>query len=109
MILELQNQIPMDTPYGQAMAMFVIDQGNEQDLQWVTVITAGEHANEIWTWRNREVRMRANVTMGRPAIAAEDFIPVKGLRHSEEFTPGPFFARAPVPSEAKDWVGSKGK
>jgi hypothetical protein len=64
-ILQLNPSIPMDTPHGPAVALFLIECGDESDLQWVTVIDSGEHMNEIWTWRNQDVRMRKNITMGR--------------------------------------------
>lgn len=64
-MLQLNPTIPLYTPYGPAVAWFVIESGDEHDLQWVCVIDSGEHMNEIWTFRNREVRAVPNRTMGR--------------------------------------------
>lgn len=64
-MMQLSPTIPLQTPFGPAVAWFVIESGDERDLQWVTVIDSGEHMNEIWVWRNREVRAVKNVTMGR--------------------------------------------
>lgn len=67
-MLQLNPPIPMDTPKGAARAFLVIDPGTEHDLQWVTFIDA---TGECWTWRNKDVRLRPNQTMGtRPPQAA---------------------------------------
>lgn len=65
MILQLSPTIPMETPHGPSIAMFMIEAGDEHDVQWVCAVQCGTHVNEIWTWRNRDVRLRANITMGR--------------------------------------------
>ncbi|MBB3453910.1 hypothetical protein FHT86_002166 [Rhizobium sp. BK313] len=62
MILRLLPSIPLDTPKGPALAHFLIDNGEEQDLQWVCAIDA---TGECWTWRNPEIRFQKNITMGR--------------------------------------------
>lgn len=63
-MLQLNPTIPLETPKGSGVAHFVIDMGDEHDLQWVCVIDA---TREVWTFRNREVLFARNVTMGRTA------------------------------------------
>lgn len=53
--------IPLDTPKGPAYAVFVIDNGEAADLQWVCAIRA---SRECWTFRNPEIKFAKNVTMG---------------------------------------------
>lgn len=67
MILRLDPPIPLDTPKGASMAHLVIDVGTEHNLQWVCFIDA---TGECWTFGNPVVRLRANVTMGRPKLPA---------------------------------------
>lgn len=61
MILEFTNTIWLTTPKGTALAKFLIDRGDEADIQWVCFHENGE----IWTWSNWDVRAVENVTMGR--------------------------------------------
>lgn len=65
MMLQLEPTIPLETPRGKATAIVLIEKGDEGDLQWVCVHAGGE----IWTWRNRDVRVEANVTLGRNCAA----------------------------------------
>lgn len=65
MILRLEPSIPLDTPNGPSLAIFLIEAGDEHDLQWVCAVQSGERMNEIWTWRNQDVRMRTKVTTER--------------------------------------------
>ena len=63
MILQLLSPpLPLSTPKGNALAHLVIDPGVEHDLQWVCFLDKG---GECWTFRNPDVRMRGNITMGR--------------------------------------------
>ena len=67
MILQIDPQIPLYTPDGYGIALFLIDHGMENDLMWVV----GLHGNsQIWTYRNAEVRMIENKVLGR-----DKFIP----------------------------------
>jgi len=63
MILEIHQLIWLQTPKGQGIAKFLIDNGPEADLQWVCFIHA---TREIWTFGNADVRVESNVTLGRP-------------------------------------------
>lgn len=70
MILEIHQLIWLETPKGQGIAKFLIDNGPESDLQWVCFITA---TREIWTFSNWNVRVSKNETLGRTAeISDED-------------------------------------
>lgn len=62
MILQLNPQIPVETPKGPGMAHLVIDYGVEHNLFWVVFIDA---TGECWTYTNPEIRAQKNVTLGR--------------------------------------------
>jgi hypothetical protein len=59
-IHEIKQTLWLDTPKGEARAKFLIDTGDDGDLQWVCFYANGE----IWTWLNYEVRVAKNITMG---------------------------------------------
>lgn len=61
MILELRQPLPLRTPRGKALAYFVIDMGTESHLQWVCFM---RDSGECRTFRNPDVRLEANETMG---------------------------------------------
>jgi hypothetical protein len=63
MIKQLNPTIPVETPKGSGMAHFLIDYGQEQDLQWVTFI---DETGECWVFNNPDIRIQHNITMGRP-------------------------------------------
>lgn len=60
-MLELVTPIPMSCPKGNGYAHFVHDRGMEHDLEWTIFLDNGE----IWTYRNRDVRLQKNITYGR--------------------------------------------
>jgi hypothetical protein len=62
MITQLNPPIPVDTPYGHAIAHMVIDYGIEHDLYWVCF---QNETGECWTWSNRDIRAQKNTTIGR--------------------------------------------
>lgn len=62
MIIQLNPTIPIDTPKGEGLAHFLIDEGVEHDLMWVVFITA---TAECWTFQNRDIRAQKNITLGR--------------------------------------------
>ena len=64
-MLQLSPPIPLSTPKGEGLAVMVIDYGVDFDLWWTVIISKGEHAGEIWTYANPEVRGVENVTLGR--------------------------------------------
>jgi len=62
MLTQLNPPLPLLTPKGKAWAHLVIDYGPEADLLWVCF---QDDDGACWTWRNRDVRIQANVTIGR--------------------------------------------
>lgn len=62
MLTQLNPPLPLLTPKGKAWAHLVIDYGPEADLMWVCF---QDDTGECWTWCNRDVRIQANVTLGR--------------------------------------------
>jgi hypothetical protein len=60
MILQLSPPVPLDTPKGPAQAHFLIENGDQQHLQWITFVDA---TGECWTWENPDVLLQKNVTM----------------------------------------------
>lgn len=67
MLLQLNPPLPLVTPKGIALAHLVIDYGPEADLMWVCF---QDQTGECWTWCNRDVRIQANATLGRPTAPA---------------------------------------
>ncbi len=61
MITQLNPTIPLDTPKGPAHAHLVIDYGQEHHLLWVCFLDA---SGQCWCFKNPQVRLRANPTMG---------------------------------------------
>lgn len=62
MICQLNPPLPVYTPKGPALAHLVIDYGPEHHLLWTCFLNAG---GECWTFSNMEIRLEANLTMGR--------------------------------------------
>lgn len=62
MILEIKQLIWLQTPKGQGIAKFLIDNGPESDLMWVCFI---HDTSEIWTFSNYDVKVSDNITLGR--------------------------------------------
>jgi len=62
MILQLDPPLILNTPKGKAICHLVIDYGIEHDLEWVCFI---HETGECWTYRNQDVRIIENVTIGR--------------------------------------------
>jgi len=61
-MLQLNPQIPVFTPKGKGWAFFVIDRSQEHDLEWVVFLNT---SGECWTFRNSEIRIDQNITLGR--------------------------------------------
>jgi hypothetical protein len=53
------------TPRGDAMAHFLIDQGPEHHLHWVTFVI---ETGECWTFNNTEIRLWTNLTENRDGV-----------------------------------------
>lgn len=65
MILEIEQTIWLTTPKGPGYARFLIDRGDDSDLQWVVFIDSGSAKGQIWTFSNWDVLLLDNATMGR--------------------------------------------
>jgi len=74
MMIQLNPTIPMTTPRGPGYAIMVIDYSQEHELFFVVAQDNGE----IWTWRNQDVRMQTNITMGRNQISTVDELDARG-------------------------------
>lgn len=79
MILQLTPSIPMSTPKGDGLALFIIDYGPEHHLLWTIAIN---ETGEIWTYPNPEVRAQKNVSMGR---LTHDSTLIPGYMSFEEY------------------------
>jgi hypothetical protein len=62
MMIQLNPPIPVDTPKGKGFAYFLLDYSQDHDLCWVTFM---DESRECWTFRNPEIRIQANITLGR--------------------------------------------
>jgi len=60
-ILQLDPPLYLETPRGDAIAYFLIDEGRDHDIYWVCFIEA---TRECWTFRNPEIRRDRNWTQG---------------------------------------------
>ena len=65
MIHELQKPLHMHTTRGDGIALFMIDNGWEDDLQWVVVLS---ETGEIWSVPNWDVRLMANWSYNREKV-----------------------------------------
>ncbi len=87
-MLQLNPPIPLSTPKGKGIAVMVIDYGIDHDLWWTVIISRGEHAGEIWTYANPEVRGVENITLGRPVTPASKEPASRGNGHRVEVSRG---------------------
>jgi len=63
MLTQLNPPLPVVTPKGKAWAHIVIDYGPEADLIWVCFL---DDNGQCWSYRNSEIRIQKNETIGRP-------------------------------------------
>jgi hypothetical protein len=61
MILQLNPPVPLDTPKGPGFAYVLIDYSQDHHLLWVVFL---DGSGECWTFRNPDVRLQPNLTMG---------------------------------------------
>ena len=61
-MIQLNPQIPLDTPKGKGWAFFLIDRSQEHDLEWVVFL---DESGECWTFSNRDIKIQKNYTMKR--------------------------------------------
>lgn len=62
MIIQLNPPIPVETPKGSALAMFLIDYSPEYNLMWVCFL---DENGQCWTFQNPEIRASKNITLNR--------------------------------------------
>lgn len=62
MILQLNPQIPVYTPRGEAVAIGWIDYSEDHDLFWVCALN---ESRQVWIVNNKDVRIAENPTMDR--------------------------------------------
>lgn len=60
-MIRLDPPIPLDTPKGKSWAYFLVDRSQDHDFEWVVFI---RDTGECWTYRNKDVRLETNITMG---------------------------------------------
>jgi hypothetical protein len=58
----------MMTPKGHGYANFIIDSGEEGEIYWIIFMDN----SEIWTFKNSEVRLSKNITLGRYGIEKDN-------------------------------------
>lgn len=66
-LLQLNPSIPVITPKGSGEAIVIIDYSIEHDLMFVVALDNG---GEVWTFKNSDIRLHKNATIGR--IAKEE-------------------------------------
>ena len=84
-LLQLNPPIPLKTPLGDGLAVLVTDHGSDQELSWTVIINKGDHAGEILTYANSEVRGVDNLKIDRRVIQAKS----PGLLNAPEPLIGP--------------------
>lgn len=62
MIQRISPPIALISPKGKCWAHFIIDYGLDHDLLFVCF---QDNTGECWTWRNQEIRIANNSTIGR--------------------------------------------
>jgi hypothetical protein len=61
-MLQLDPQIPVNTPKGMGQAIILLDYSEEFDLMWVVFL---DETGECWTFPNKDIRAIENYTIGR--------------------------------------------
>lgn len=74
MFTQLNPTIPLTTPQGNGQALAVIDYGSEHNLIWVVAI---DDTGEIWSYKNPDVTVQKNITMGRDFRKKDTITPEK--------------------------------
>ncbi|MFB5634986.1 MAG: hypothetical protein ACE5SV_09020 [Candidatus Nitrosomaritimum aestuariumsis] len=60
-ILELQQQVEVDTPKGRGRLFLVTEYGTEIEKLFTVILYNGQ----IWEFTNKEITATSNITMGR--------------------------------------------
>jgi len=61
-LLQLNPSIPVQTPKGHGLAIFVNELSEEHNMLWTVII---DETSEIWTFQNPQIRGSKNITFGR--------------------------------------------
>ena len=78
-IERLDPPLYLETPKGDALAYFMVWMSHDHDILWVCFI---EETRQCWTFRNPEVRLCWNYTMGLGRRPTEKF-PQRPKRHED--------------------------
>ena len=60
-IIEVQQQIEVETPRGKGRIWLVTEYGSEIEKLFTILF----HNGEIWEYKNNDIRLTSNITMGR--------------------------------------------
>ncbi len=60
-IIEVEQQIEVETPRGRGRIWLVTEYGSEIEKVFTVLL----HNGEIWEYRNNDIRLTSNITMGR--------------------------------------------
>lgn len=60
-IIEVQQQIEVETPRGRGRIWLVTEYGSEIEKLFTILL----HNGEIWEYKNNDIRLTSNTTMGR--------------------------------------------
>lgn len=61
-ILELKQQLEVDTPRGRGRVMYITEYGMEIEKLFTVII---DDSGEIWEFTNRDIRAVSNISFGR--------------------------------------------
>ncbi len=61
-ILEVKNNIEVETPRGKGRVLYITEYGMEIEKMFTVAI---DESGEIWEFTNRDIRMVSNLTFGR--------------------------------------------
>lgn len=60
-IIEVEQQIEVETPRGRGRIWLVTEYGSEIEKIFTVLL----HNGEIWEYKNNDIRLTSNITMGR--------------------------------------------
>jgi hypothetical protein len=81
-ILEVNQQLELDTPRGRGRLLYVTEYGMEIEKLFTVVLNDN---GQIWEFTNRDIRCVNNITFGRK-IPRENKIGVKNVTLNQETT-----------------------
>jgi hypothetical protein len=63
-IIEVEQQIEVETPRGRGRIWLVTEYGSEIEKIFTILL----HNGEIWEYKNNDIKLTSNITMGRSNI-----------------------------------------